>query len=64
LPLVEYTDDSKYKLQLGLNYLKADPNPDWNIIMALAVIALVPMIVIFLFCQRLFVQGIAGTGLK
>jgi multiple sugar transport system permease protein/alpha-1,4-digalacturonate transport system permease protein len=63
-PLVVFTDESKFMLQLGLNYLKADPNPDWNIIMALAVIALAPMIVIFLFCQRLFVQGIAGTGLK
>jgi multiple sugar transport system permease protein/alpha-1,4-digalacturonate transport system permease protein len=63
-PLVVFTDQTKFMLQLGLNYLKADPNPDWNMVMALAVIALVPMVLLFLFCQRLFVQGIAGTGLK
>ena len=63
-PLVVFTDQAKFMLQLGLNYLKGDPNPDWNSIMALAVIALTPMVILFVFCQRLFVQGIAGTGLK
>jgi alpha-1,4-digalacturonate transport system permease protein len=63
-PLVVFTDQAKFMLQVGLNYLKGDPNPDWNSIMALAVIALTPMLILFLFCQRLFVQGIAGTGLK
>jgi multiple sugar transport system permease protein/alpha-1,4-digalacturonate transport system permease protein len=63
-PLVVFTDQARFMLQVGLNYLKGDPNPDWNMIMALAVVALVPMVLLFLFCQRLFVQGIAGTGLK
>jgi alpha-1,4-digalacturonate transport system permease protein len=63
-PLVVFTDQAKFMLQVGLNFIEGEPNPDWNMIMALAVIALTPMVILFLFCQRLFVQGIAGTGLK
>ncbi len=63
-PLVVLTDQSNFMLQQGLNLIKGDPNPNWNNIMALAVIAMAPMILLFVFCQRFFVQGIAGSGLK
>jgi multiple sugar transport system permease protein/alpha-1,4-digalacturonate transport system permease protein len=63
-PLVVLTDQKNFMLQQGLNLLKGDPSQDWNSIMALAVICMAPMIVLFAFCQRFFVQGIAGSGLK
>jgi ABC-type glycerol-3-phosphate transport system permease component len=47
-----------------MNLIKGDPNPNWNTVMALALIALGPMILLFAFCQRFFVQGIASSGLK
>ena len=50
--------------QLGLNILKGQYNTEWTNIMAIALLSLTPMLVIFAFFQRYFVQGIAGTGLK
>ena len=37
---------------------------DWQLIMAASVISLIPVFVLYLFCQRYFVQGIATSGMK
>jgi multiple sugar transport system permease protein len=37
---------------------------DWELLMAAATVALVPVIIVYIFGQRYFVQGIALTGLK
>ena len=63
-PLVVLTDQHRFTIQQGLNLLKWDPNPNWPHIMSLALISIVPMLVIFVACQRFIVQGIANTGLK
>jgi multiple sugar transport system permease protein/alpha-1,4-digalacturonate transport system permease protein len=63
-PLVVLTDQSMFTLPLGLNLLRGDVNPDWGNIMAMALVALLPMLVIFLAFQRQLIQGIASTGLK
>jgi alpha-1,4-digalacturonate transport system permease protein len=63
-PLVVLTDQSMFTLPLGLNLLRGDVNPDWGNIMTLALVALLPMLVIFLVFQRQLIQGIASTGLK
>lgn len=36
----------------------------WHLVMAASVITVLPAIVLFAFCQRSFVSGIANTGLK
>ncbi|RYG68333.1 carbohydrate ABC transporter permease [bacterium] len=36
----------------------------WNLVMAAAVVAVVPAVVLFAVCQKSFVSGIANTGLK
>ncbi len=36
----------------------------WNLVMAAAVVTVLPAIVLFAICQRSFVAGIANTGLK
>lgn len=64
LPLVILTDPAMYTVQLGLNILKGQYNTEWSSIMAVAFLTLLPMLAVFLFCQRYLVQGIAGTGLK
>jgi alpha-1,4-digalacturonate transport system permease protein len=63
-PLVVLTDQSMFTLPLGLNLLRGDVNPDWGNVMAMALVALLPMLVIFLVFQRQLIQGIASTGLK
>ena len=64
LPLVILTDQRQYTVQLGLNLLRGQFNTEWTFIMAIAFLSLVPMLLVFVFCQRYIVQGIAGTGLK
>jgi ABC-type glycerol-3-phosphate transport system permease component len=58
------TDHARYTLPLGLNLLRGETKPEWGQVMALALFALLPMLVIFLAFQRYLVQGIASTGLK
>ena len=63
-PLVALTDRSMFTIPLGLNLLRGEVNPEWNNIMALALLSLLPMLAIFLAFQRYLIQGIASTGLK
>ena len=37
---------------------------NWNQVIAMAVLAMVPSIVVFFVSQRSFVEGIATTGIK
>ncbi|WP_342358897.1 carbohydrate ABC transporter permease [Terrarubrum flagellatum] len=64
LPLVVLMNQDMYTVQLGLNILRGQYNTEWTMIMAIALLSLAPMLVIFTFFQRYFVQGIASTGLK
>jgi len=36
----------------------------WNLVMAAAVVTVLPAVILFALCQRSFVSGIANTGLK
>jgi alpha-1,4-digalacturonate transport system permease protein len=63
-PLVVLTDQSMFTLPLGLNLLRGEVNPEWGNVMAVALVALLPMLAIFLVFQRQLIQGIASTGLK
>jgi alpha-1,4-digalacturonate transport system permease protein len=64
LPLIVLIKQDMYTVQLGLNLLRGQFNTEWTMIMAIALLSLVPMLVIFAFFQRYFVQGISGSGLK
>jgi multiple sugar transport system permease protein len=37
---------------------------EYGLIMAASVVALIPVLVVFLALQRFFIEGIASTGLK
>ena len=63
-PLVVLTEQANYTLPLGLNLLRGEGNPEWGQVMALALVALGPMVAVFLLFQRYLIQGIASTGLK
>ncbi|GAA3413317.1 carbohydrate ABC transporter permease [Paenibacillus hodogayensis] len=55
----------KYTLMLGLRMsLDAQAAVNWDQVMAMAILTIVPSIVLFFFSQKYFVEGIATTGLK
>lgn len=47
-----------------VQYQGAYGNTEWHLMMAVATIAVIPVLIIFIFGQRYFVEGIATTGVK
>lgn len=65
-PLVITNQENMRTIQIGIRFFLFDQErgADWGAIMAAAVIALLPTLLIFLVAQRQLVKGIAMTGLK
>jgi multiple sugar transport system permease protein len=63
-PLVVISDPDKYTAPVGLALFVVQNRTSWNLLFAGSVIACIPMILVFMFFQRHFVQGIALTGTK
>ncbi|GAB4573681.1 MAG: carbohydrate ABC transporter permease [Anaerolineae bacterium] len=51
-------------LPIGLTTFQGAYEAQWNLLLAGSVIAIVPLIVVYIFAQRYIVEGIATTGLK
>lgn len=63
-PLIYLQTPTKYTLQIALNFFRGTYTANYSVVMAGAVVSLVPTILIYLFGQRYFVDGIATTGMK
>jgi multiple sugar transport system permease protein/alpha-1,4-digalacturonate transport system permease protein len=63
-PLVVLQDQGSYTVPLGLNLMKGQFFTDWTGIMSMSLVSILPMLLVFIFFQRYFIQGIASTGLK
>lgn len=63
-PLIALKENELFTLPVGLLFLKGQFGSDYGAIMALALISVIPMVVVFLFFQRYFVQGFARSGIK
>jgi len=64
-PLIVIDDVSKRTLPLGLGlFTQAFGIQNWNLIMSATLVSIFPVLLIFLFFQRYFIQGISLSGLK
>lgn len=64
-PLIYLQDQKQFTLALGLQaYQSQHGGTEWNMLMAAATIMVLPVIVLFFFTQKTFIQGITVTGLK
>jgi len=63
-PLIVINQDRLFTLQLGLARFRGELVTDWNYVLAMTVLSIVPITVVFAFLQRYLVSGIATTGLK
>lgn len=64
-PSVYLIDQNQYTLSLALQQFKAQHGgTEWALLMAATTITIIPIILIFFFTQKTFVQGIAMTGIK
>ncbi len=63
-PLIIMSDPDKYTAPVGLALFVVQNRTSWNLLFAGSVIATIPMILVFIFFQRQFIQGITLTGVK
>lgn len=64
-PLIFLNHRDQFTLALGLQmYQSQQGNTPWNQLMAASMLVTLPVLVLFLFTQRTFVEGIATQGLK
>lgn len=63
-PLIVTTDTSMQTLPAGLALFMGQHVVEYGLLMAGSVLALLPLVLMFLIVQRRFVEGIATTGLK
>jgi alpha-1,4-digalacturonate transport system permease protein len=63
-PLVVLQEQSAYTVPLGLNLMKGQYFTDWTGLMSMSLLSIIPMMLVFIFFQRYFIQGIASTGFK
>lgn len=63
-PLVYLSNQNQYPLSLGLFAFRAQRITEWSLMMAASTLATLPLIVVFFFAQRYFLEGIRLTGIK
>jgi multiple sugar transport system permease protein len=63
-PLFVTNDQRLMTLPVGLSLLHGRYTSDWGMIMAGAVISVVPIVLVYLAAQRAFVNGVLQSGLK
>lgn len=61
-PFVMVSSSEMRTLTVALRSFQTDYGTEWGLLMAGSLIAMIPMVVIFLAAQKYFVRGIATTG--
>lgn len=63
-PLIYLNDLRNYTVSIALRLFQDQQATEFNLLMAAALIHIVPVLVVFFLAQRYFVKGIAMTGIK
>lgn len=63
-PLIVLSRKELFTLPVALNSFQGEFNTQWDLVLAMTVLTLLPITVVFAFLQRYITTGIATTGLK
>ncbi len=63
-PLIITVSDRMKTVQLALTLFRDETQVQWNLLMSATTLITLPLIILFLFSQRYFVEGIVSTGIK
>jgi multiple sugar transport system permease protein len=63
-PLLYLQSPDSYTIAVGLQVFLTQHGADWALLMAASTMAVIPVIIVFFFAQKQFIQGIVLTGLK
>lgn len=63
-PMIYFNSESNKTIPLGIRMFLGQYSTSYELIMAASVLSLIPIFLLYVPCQRFFVQGIATSGLK
>ena len=63
-PLIYINSNTKQTISVGLTFFSGMYNIQWNLVFAAAVIVALPILVVFVFLQKYFIQGVVVSGVK
>jgi multiple sugar transport system permease protein len=63
-PLIYLNDVNLYTLALGLLQFRGSYSSSWNLLMAGSTLVVIPPIIVFLFGQKYFIEGVTLSGMK
>jgi ABC-type glycerol-3-phosphate transport system permease component len=63
-PLIYLFNKENYTLAMGLRYFSGVLGTDWHYLMAASLVVMAPLVLIFFFAQKIFIQGVVYTGYK
>ncbi|WP_243766116.1 carbohydrate ABC transporter permease [Streptomyces sp. GC420] len=63
-PVLMVSDPAVRPLPLAISVFQGQQPPDWGQILAFGVLLVLPVLIVFAFFQRWFVQGVAGSAVK
>ena len=63
-PLVLLSERQYFTVPIALTFFRTEFQTNWPPLMAMVVLATIPILVLYIFFQRYFVEGIAARGVK
>lgn len=63
-PLIYLIDNRQYTLSIGLAMFQGQYGGQWGEMMAMSTLMLLPIIILFFFTQKTFIQGVKMSGIK
>ena len=63
-PLIFLASDKLYTLSLAASMLRSNLDPNWELLLALGAVMVMPVLVLFFLLQKYFIQGITMSGIK
>ncbi|MDP5274789.1 carbohydrate ABC transporter permease [Chengkuizengella axinellae] len=63
-PLIYITSEELYTLTLGMQFFVYEFDTEYSLLMAAAVSAIIPTIIVYFLAQEQFIKGVSNTGVK
>lgn len=64
-PLIYLTDSDSYTLSLGLTFFQGQTaESSMGPLMAMSTVIIIPVVILFFFAQKTFIEGVTMTGIK
>lgn len=63
-PLIVINTTEMRTLPIGLRYLMTEGGREYNLMMAASLMAILPVVIVYIFCEKRIIESITLTGLK